>query len=54
MFIDFAKPYNVFPQIKEQILLEEIIDAFPDKIESGNVVSMEQLPINDNSGKKIA
>ncbi|XP_050293705.1 beta-galactosidase-1-like protein 2 [Anthonomus grandis grandis] len=45
----------VFDDIKinEQILLSEIIDSFPDKIASENVVSMEQLPINNNSGQSF-
>lgn len=37
-------------KIEEQILLSELIENFPDKIHSENVVSMEKLPINNNSG----
>ncbi|CAG9772544.1 unnamed protein product [Ceutorhynchus assimilis] len=38
-------------KIEQQILLSEIIDSFPNKIASENIVSMEQLPINNNSGQ---
>ncbi|XP_076260670.1 beta-galactosidase-1-like protein 2 [Rhynchophorus ferrugineus] len=37
--------------ISEQILLSEIIDQFPNKLESENIVAMENLPINNNSGQ---
>ncbi|XP_066141163.1 beta-galactosidase-1-like protein 2 [Euwallacea fornicatus] len=38
-------------KIEEQLLLSEIIDDFPKKIESENVVPMELLDINNKSGQ---
>ncbi|XP_030749415.1 beta-galactosidase-1-like protein 3 [Sitophilus oryzae] len=40
-------------EIKQQILLSEIIDSYPDKIASENLISMEKLPINNNSGQNF-
>ncbi|KAF7273353.1 hypothetical protein GWI33_013940 [Rhynchophorus ferrugineus] len=40
-------------EIKEQILLSEIINNFTDIIESENVMPMELLPINNNSGQNF-
>ncbi|KAL1509805.1 hypothetical protein ABEB36_004486 [Hypothenemus hampei] len=38
-------------EIKEQILLSELIDEYPSKIQSSNIIPMEKLPINNNSGQ---
>uniref|UniRef100_A0AAR5PMT9 Beta-galactosidase n=1 Tax=Dendroctonus ponderosae TaxID=77166 RepID=A0AAR5PMT9_DENPD len=40
-------------KIEEQILLRKIIDDYPEAVVSESIVSMEQLPINNNSGQSF-